>query len=338
MAILILGGDGDEHATAVRDYLRMQGADAELLNSSDFPKKLQLSFEPVDTPRGTVPYSPTMRAWCPRISGQSPVAKSGQSPVGTIRLPGGRKLAFDEITAVYWRCYNGIATPDLPVAQQAYIAQNDARSLFESFLIRLPARWVNGWRAFQLHQTKPAQLVMVAELGVPVPATLLSNDPDAVLQFAANHARCIFKPVQGGAHTRPVTTRHLTAENLQSLAVSPVTIQEEIRGSDIRVFVAGERVLACEIHTKEADFREDPDPRIEPIELPADVAEQCLRIARKLHLLWTGIDLRRTPEGRHVFLEANPSPMFLGFQQRTGLPLMESLVEVLMANFIEIEE
>jgi D-alanine-D-alanine ligase-like ATP-grasp enzyme len=47
--------------------------------------------------------------------------------------------------------------------------------------------------------------------------------------------------------------------------------------------------------------------------------------------LWTGIDLRLTPEGRYVFLEANPSPMFLGFEQRSGLPLTEILAELLLA-------
>jgi hypothetical protein len=30
-----------------------------------------------------------------------------------------------------------------------------------------------------------------------------------------------------------------------------------------------------------------------------------------------------------VFLEANPSPMFLGFEKATGLPLTEALVKLL---------
>ena len=52
-------------------------------------------------------------------------------------------------------------------------------------------------------------------------------------------------------------------------------------------------------------------------------------MARALDLLWTGIDLRRTPEGRYVFLEANPSPMFLGFESRSGLPLTAALADLL---------
>src|SRR5262245_17613911 len=165
MTILILGGDDDDHAVFMRDFLRQRGADAEMLDSRWFPQSLRLGFDPVaDT-------------W-------------------SIALPGGRHLDGRAVQAVYWRCYNGIATPALPDAEQAYIAANDARGLFESFLIALPARWVNGFRAYRLHQTKPVQLAMVARLGLDVPATVLTNDPERVRDFAARHPRCIFKPVQ----------------------------------------------------------------------------------------------------------------------------------------------
>ena len=46
--------------------------------------------------------------------------------------------------------------------------------------------------------------------------------------------------------------------------------------------------------------------------------------------MWTGIDLRLTPEGRYVFLEANPSPMFLGFERQTGLPITDNLAALLV--------
>src|SRR5262249_26211545 len=202
MTVLILGGTDDEHAVYMLEYLRGRGADAELLDSRWFPSELTVAFEPVSG------------AW-------------------TLKLPGGRTLTAAQIGSIYWGCYNGVGQPDLPDPEQAYIGGNDARSLFESLLIRLPVRWVNGWRGFQLHQTKPAALAMVAALGVPVPATMLGNDPEAVRAFAAAHPRCIFKPVQGGAHTRRVTPAHLTDDNLKSLTYAPVTIQEEVPGSNV---------------------------------------------------------------------------------------------------------
>ena len=49
-----------------------------------------------------------------------------------------------------------------------------------------------------------------------------------------------------------------------------------------------------------------------------------------LHLCWTGIDLRLGPDGRYVFLEANPSPMFMGFEARSGLKLTDALGDLLL--------
>ena len=299
MCVLILGGQDDDHAAFMLDHLRQKGVDAELFDSRWFPAQMHLSHDPV------------AGAW-------------------TIRLPSGRVLAPGVVKSVYWRCYNLVAAPELPDDEQAWIAGNDARGLFESLLIRLPARWVNGWNAFLLHQTKPVQLALVAALGVEVPATLLANDPESVRAFAARHPRSIFKPVQGGAHTRPVTPAHLTDANLRNLAYAPVTLQEEVAGTNIRAFVAGERVLACEVRAGTLDFRDTDDPELFVHALPPKIEDQCRQIARALDLVWTGIDYRLTAEGRYVFLEANPSPMFLGFEARCGLPLTAALTGLLV--------
>ncbi|MBX3442874.1 MAG: hypothetical protein KF774_10745 [Planctomyces sp.] len=297
MTILILGGADDDHARQVLERLTARGADAELLDSRDFPERTQVAYRP------------------------------GQND-GELSLPHGRSIPFAGIRSVYWRSYAGPRAAPLPDPEQAYIATNDARSLFESILINLRARWVNGWKAFQLHQTKPVQLAIVAQLGVDVPETLLANHPDAVREFAAR-VPCIFKPVQGGAHARELTPDLLTDEALSRLRLAPVTIQEAIPGTNIRVFVAGSVVDACEIEAASLDFRDDPRARLRVHALPDDSAEQSRRIAEALDLVWTGIDYRLTADGRYVFLEANPSPMFLGFEAATGLPLTERLLALL---------
>lgn len=304
MVVLVLGGDDDEHAVHVLETLRARGARAEMLDSRRFPGEIRIAWRPVGAG-------------------------------GRLTLPGGGPIDFGEIRSVYWRCFNGFAEPPLGDEAQAELALNDSRSLFESLLVHLPVRWVNGWDAYQLHQTKPAALARIAAMDLPVslrcPATCLGNDPEAVGEFVARHGRCIFKPVQGGAHTRLVTESHLTRENLRSLATAPVTIQEHVEGTDVRVFVADRRVRACQIVTDATDFRDDPNAEIDPVDLPDDVAAACIAIARELHLLWTGIDLRRTADGQYVFLEANPSPMFIGFESYSGLPLTDALIDVLTA-------
>jgi hypothetical protein len=298
---LILGVADDDHARFMLDHLRRRGDDAELLDSRSFPDACSLSLDPA-------------------------------SRAGGIVLPSGRQLPLAEIRSVYWRNYAGVEPRPLENEEQSYVAFNDARGLFESLLEWPTIRWVNGRRAFELHQTKPLALTLVAALGVPVPRTLLTNDPAEVAAFTAAVPRAIFKPVQGGAHARRLEARHLTPANLEHLRLAPVTLQEEIVGTNLRVFLAGERAFGIEVRTTAVDFRDDPAAELIPIELSPELEDWSRRAAAALHLTWTGIDWRRTPQGDHYFLEANPSPMFLGFEQATGLPLTESLTELLLGD------
>jgi glutathione synthase/RimK-type ligase-like ATP-grasp enzyme len=309
MTILILGDQSDDHAAFMLEHLRTHGHDVVMVDSRWFPTQLGLAHDPVKD------------EW-------------------TIRLPSGRVLPSGSVRSIYWRCYNQVATPELPDQEQAFVAANDSRSLFESFLIRYPTLWVNGWDGFLLHQTKPAALAMVAKLGVDVPRTISTNDASSVRAFmqepeasaTVGVRRAIFKPVQGGAHTRHVTMQHLTDDNLKNLKYAPVTLQEEIEGTNVRAFVAGQRVLGCEVKAPTIDFRDTDDPQIVPHEFSPEMEDRCRIIARTLHLRWTGIDFRLTPGGRYVFLEANPSPMFLGFEGRSGVPLTQALTDLLTTS------
>jgi glutathione synthase/RimK-type ligase-like ATP-grasp enzyme len=299
--ILILGTDDDEHTCHVLTHLRNHGHDAELIDSRWFPARMTIAFDPT----------------------------TGD---GRLRLPSGRTIAFGQVRSVYWRAYHGIEVPQLPDPEQAWIAHNDARGLFESMLMQLPARWVNGWDAFRLHQTKPVQLARVVALGVRVPATILTNEPAVVKEFARRHSLAIVKPVQGGDHAAQLVPQHLSDLNLRNLELAPITVQQQVPGTNVRVFVAGEQVMACEIRTAAIDYREDPAPRLIVHDLPGEMQLISRRICRELHMLWTGIDFRLTPDGDYVFLEANPSPMFLGFEAQTGLRLIESLAALLLSE------
>jgi len=299
MLVLILSDETDEHALHVQRALRDRNVDTELLDSRWFPGALGLDFDP----------------------------RSGD---GSFTLPNGRRIAFNDVHSVYWRSYCGVSPARLPDAEQDYIAENDSRSLFESILIHLPTRWINSWHAFQLHQRKPVQLAMVAGLGVDVPATLLTNQPSSVGAFAARCSESIFKPVQGGAYAQRLTAHYLQPKHLENLSFAPVTLQQEAPGTNVRVFVAGQRVMACRLDSRTLDYRDDPKVHISAVPLSQDAQIMCRRISEKLDLHWTGIDFREAPDGNLVFLEANPSPMFMGFETATDLPLTDALVDLLI--------
>ncbi|AUS99898.1 hypothetical protein CLI64_05565 [Nostoc sp. CENA543] len=300
MNILILGKPQDVHAVAIHQAITAAGATADYLDTSLFPKYLKLSWQPGTTN-------------------------------GCLRLPSGKLLKITDIYSVYWRAFSGVNVPSLPDEHQQRIATNDAMGALRSLMQACPARWVNSWQAYELHKEKPLQLSMVKNVGVKIPKTLISNDQDEIIQFTNSLEKAIFKPVYGGAHTKPVTPEHLEPKRLElALRLAPVTIQEYIPGTNIRTYVIGDAIYSAEIRSSHLDFREDREAELIPVELPASVQQQCLAITKALMLDWTAIDWRLKPNGEYVFLEANPSPMFLHFENQTGFPITQKLVQLLM--------
>ena len=142
----------------------------------------------------------------------------------------------------------------------------------------------------------------------------------------------IVKPISGGAYARRLRPGDLERDD--SVRACPMQYQALIPGEDLRIYVVGARVLAARIAVDDpsrVDFRTDPQHRSVAIDLDPAEAQRCRDLARALDLVFTGIDLRRTPDGELVFLEANPSPMFLRFEQDTGHPVLDALVDALLA-------
>jgi len=302
MNILILGSAEDAHATHLKHALEERGVEVEYWDTQAFPTQMKLSWQP-DTGSGCL-------CW-----------------------PEGKTIPLLEIHSIFWRSFTGVWIPLLPDAKQHQVAYNDAMSVVRSLLQYCPAHCVNTWQAYQFHQEKPLQLAKAKELGVLIPATLVSNDPKQVCEFAQTYQPSIFKPVYGGAYTQWVTAHHLQAERLNlALRMAPVTIQEYIPGTNIRVYVVNGYIYAAEIRSSSLDFRVDPSAQLIPLQLPHAIEQQCLTIAQAFFLEWTAIDWRVKPTGEYVFLEANPSPMFLHFEQQTGFPITQKLVELLIQS------
>lgn len=300
MNILILGNSSDAHAAHMREALTQAGATVDYLDTCLFPTKLRMSWQP-------------------------------NTQVGSLTLPGGRKLNIQDIHSVFWRNFSGVYVPSLKDSTQQTIAFNDAVITLRSLMQACPARLVNSWQAYQFHKEKPLQLSKAKQIGVTIPATLISNDPEEVIEFAQSQKYVIFKPVYGGAHAHFVREYHLEPKQLSlALSLSPVTIQEYIPGTNIRSYVIGASVYSAEIRSNSLDFREDSQAELIPVDLPESVQQQCIAITKALMLEWTAIDWRLKPWAKYVFLEANPSPMFLHFERQTGFPITQQLVGLLM--------
>jgi len=300
MKVLILSNSTDIHAAHLKNALIQAGAKVDYLDTRMFPTQVQISWQP-------------------------------NNQTGYLTLPGGNKLRLQNIHSVFWRTFSEVYIPPLKDLNQQRIAFNDSMSAIRSLIQACPARWVNSWQAYQFHKEKPLQLSKAKQIGITIPETLISNDPQQVIEFYKDKKKVIFKPVYGGSHTQLLTDDHLHLNRINlALKLSPITIQEYIPGTNIRSYVIGETVYSAEINSNYLDFREDSAAKLIPLELPESIREQCLAITREFMLEWTAIDWRLKPTGEYVFLEANPSPMFLHFEHQTGFPITQELLKLLM--------
>jgi glutathione synthase/RimK-type ligase-like ATP-grasp enzyme len=298
----IIGPVSDPQVACVASALRRRGAAPVVLDLGQFPHTLRLS----------------LRDGVPSADGVDLLAVSSWY-VRSLPLP----LPFRVTPAA-----------DTRVQQRNYAAGRERRSFLAGFVAALAATGsalVNPPDRMAQHFRKCEQLDALRAAGVPVPATLATNDPDAVVTFAGEVGALVYKPLAGGGRCRRLTDADLSAERLSRLAAAPVLFQAEVPGTNIRVYVVGGAVVAAyQIVSDELDYR-GAEADVRAVRLAAGEADVCRRAAAACDMTFTGLDLRRRPDGGFAVLECNPSPMFAGIQRRTGAePVSDALAELLL--------
>jgi len=254
---------------------------------------------------------------------------------GKLRLPG-RQICLEEIRSVYARPYD---TRRLPAMEKAGEGDPDwVRGLqFESAM----ACWTEMTDAFVVNRlsvmgsngSKPYQTALIKELGFDVPVTLVTTDPGAVEDFWKRHGNVVYKSTSG---VRSIVSR-LTPEHRNRLADivnCPTQFQEYVEGIDVRVHVVGDDLFACEIESAADDYRYGgrvgAGARLKAVDVPAELAEKCHKLASALRLPVAGIDLRHRQNGTWCCFEVNPSPGFSYYEDATGQPIGEAVAALLM--------
>ncbi|MBU3077699.1 ATP-grasp domain-containing protein [Sphingomonas quercus] len=250
------------------------------------------------------------------------------------------QMGIEEVSGAYVR-FLGPEGRQLPAGlpePQACELQQEADAALMLVLDDLPCAVVNRMGGGMSNNSKPHQLLLIARAGLLVPPTLVTNDPEAVEAFRAEHGALIYKSTSG---IRSIV-RRLEPDHLPRLALlrnGPAQFQALIRGCDVRVHVVGDQLFATRVRSEATDYRyagrEGASVEMEPAELPPAVAEACLRVSRDLGLLHSGIDLRETPNGDWYCFEVNPCPGFLYYERNTGQPISFALAELLRTGAAE---
>lgn len=228
------------------------------------------------------------------------------------------------------------------------VAQRECHDFMGSlyFLVAPDAFWVNPLSSRPQADFKGFQLREAVRSGLAIPPTLMSNDPDRIRGFLREYeGRAVYKafyPAQweAGDQVAVLLTTELGLDDLpedDTLRVTPGIFQARIpKSHELRVTVMGSHFVTARLLSQESDLtRVDwrgggAHLKVEPDRLPEEVEQACLRLMRRLNIVFGAFDFIVTPEGEHVFLEVNPSGQFLWVEEACeDLPMLAPFVEFL---------
>jgi ATP-grasp ribosomal peptide maturase len=255
-----------------------------------------------------------------------------------------RDLDLTRVAACYYRTPTAFRFPPGMSAAERRFAAAQARSGLGGVISALSCRWVSHPAAMSRADYKPVQLAAGRRAGLRIPETIVTNRAAAVRDWAAHiDGPIVAKPVASpvlieGDELKTVYTQRLEPTDLADLTGIDTTahmLQAWVpKQHEVRLTVAGDRLLAVEIHADSTaayvDWRSDyKSLRYKVTDVPGAVAVGVRRLMTALDLRFAAIDFVVDPQDRFWLLEVNACGQWDWIQHATGLPIAEAITDEL---------
>jgi ATP-grasp ribosomal peptide maturase len=260
-------------------------------------------------------------------------ARSGSRWTGRLEADG-RTVALDDVVCAWWRRPSRIET-DACTAEPQWSAR-EARAGFLGLMSVLP--WLNHPDELRRAEHKPLQLAYAAAVGLAVPPTLITNDPDEVREFGKQHGALIYKPFASGGlcNHRMIYASRIDLDTVDdSVRLTAHLFQPQIpKDHELRVTLVDGQAFAARIDAGSEAGRRDWRADYASLtysagELAPVVVDKLRAYARRMRLRFVAVDMIVTPAGDHVFLEANPNGQWAWIEDATGLPIAAAIADAL---------
>ncbi|MEU6179564.1 ATP-grasp ribosomal peptide maturase [Streptomyces coeruleorubidus] len=242
---------------------------------------------------------------------------------GRLRTPS-REVEVREVAAVYYRRPTPYTTrfQHLPRQLRDFTVAEARHGLGGVLNGLRGVLYVNHPHAVTRADFKPAQLQRFAELGLRVPPTLVTNDAEAAMKFAADHGRVVYKTFRGlprsdDGHTGAIWTQRVEPDTFDdTLTMTAHMFQAEIpKSGDARITVVGRRIFAQRITGPGGalDWRRgDWDELVHaPIVVPAAIEAALYKYLDSLGLVFGCFDFALIGDGEDPedwwAIECNPN-------------------------------
>ncbi|MFG2226974.1 ATP-grasp ribosomal peptide maturase [Streptomyces sp. NPDC048644] len=255
---------------------------------------------------------------------------------GQVRTPS-RTTDLAQVRAVYWRRPVWPAFPHLSDDDARFAAAQVRYGLGGILYALNRPLWGNHPLLNTAADHKPAQLALAQRMGLTVPPTLVTNDPDEAREFIASHDQVIHKTLRWTPYERegiPVTgwAEPVTAAEVDdSVRVTPHLFQARVdKVADVRVLVVGRQVFAVRIDSDLLDWRKDYSALTYTVEhLPDRVDAALPAYLERLGLASGSFDLAVDRAGDYWWLELNPNGQWGWLETETGLPMSSAFADLL---------
>lgn len=282
------------------------------------------------------------------------------SEVATITLPDfhilvskqGELYDLTDDVGVIWnrrpgKPFDDVPSEDRPSAATQRYVNDQWYSWLEALQLLQDVTWINHPYANSLMESKIRQLRLASKLGFSVPETIISNDPVAarrqLRKWGGNMiAKALYSPlIEEPEQDFFIFTNELDqidSSDDEAIKVSPSIFQKPIAPKmDYRVTVVGEDVFPVKIESADGlpvnlDWRTQKENlQFRLCRLPTKIEELCRHYVEQCGLLFGAIDLIEH-QNEFFFLEINPNGEWGWLQEPTGVPIAESLCDLMIRH------
>lgn len=252
--------------------------------------------------------------------------------VPTLPVEGGARMDVRRLDAIWWRRPSGRpwdrslpGLEDVVEPQALEVVRNDCLAGFQGLLLgEFGGTWVSHPDATRRAENKVLQLRVAVQVGLRIPRTLVSQDPEAIRAFCSRQPTIV--KTLAGAFGVPLLAHAVRPEVLaddEALRLSPAIYQERIEGRDhLRVHVFGSHIETARLRCDELDWRVHLNrTEVESHALPVDVERRLRRFMEIFDLRMGVFDLKIDTHGEIVWLEVNPQGQFLFVEGMSDMKL-----------------
>ncbi|HIH26312.1 hypothetical protein J4476_03495 [Candidatus Woesearchaeota archaeon] len=206
------------------------------------------------------------------------------------------------------------------------------------------ALWINHPSLEELANCKLSQLKKAKEVGLDIPDTVLTNTKENVKRLYDKHEIIVFKPLfnsgQLSGNQSTLYTSVVTRERFDSIgdiSICPGFFQEYIpKMYDLRIIVVGDDIFPIAIYSQDIeesriDWRKGNPNSLKYCikEVPDELLDRSYRLCKRFGIVTAAIDFAVDKEGKHYFLDFNPSGRWMQFELVTGAKISDSIVSLL---------